>query len=76
MDRNCLNRLCDYKYKVKKKPFKCPTCDAYIGGSYVPKPVKPKPGVKVYKLGNDMFSVHTNQKHRTFCHIPAGNNED
>ena len=23
-----------------------------------------------------MFSVHTNQKHRTFCHIPAGNIED
>ena len=31
MDKNCPNNLCTYTYKPKKKPFKCPDCDAYIG---------------------------------------------
>ena len=76
MDRNCPNSLCDFKYKVKKKPYKCPNCDAYIGGNFVPTPVNPKvsASAKVYRLGSDMYSVHTNQKHRTFCHIPSGYN--
>ena len=31
MDRSCPNSFCEYKYSRKKKPFKCPDCDAYIG---------------------------------------------
>ena len=31
MDKTCPNKLCDFIYKPKKKPFKCPLCDAYIG---------------------------------------------
>ena len=31
MDKKCPNNSCDFKYKAKKKPFKCAICDAYIG---------------------------------------------
>ena len=31
MDRSCPNNLCDFKYNSRKKPFKCPDCEAYIG---------------------------------------------
>ena len=31
MDKPCPNNTCDHKYKVKKKPLKCPSCDAHIG---------------------------------------------
>ena len=31
MDRPCPDNLCNYTYHAKKKPFKCPICDAHIG---------------------------------------------
>ena len=31
MEKSCINNLCLYKYNAKKKPFKCPECDAYLG---------------------------------------------
>ena len=45
------------------------------GGKYIPPPDAgpKKSNGKVFKLGNDMYSVHTHQKHRTICHVPSGN---
>ena len=31
MDRPCPDNLCNYTYHAKKKPFKCPICDAHKG---------------------------------------------
>lgn len=31
MDKDCPNKMCDYQYKIKKKPFKCPKCSAFLG---------------------------------------------
>ena len=31
MDKPCPNKLCNYTYKPKKKPFKCPSCDIFLG---------------------------------------------
>ena len=31
MDKSCVNTFCDFKYKAKKKPFKCGKCDAFLG---------------------------------------------
>ena len=74
MDRSCPNNLCGYKYNRKKKPFKCPECEAYIGGKFVPTPAKPKKtkNNKVIKIAENYFSVHTNQVYRTVCHVPPG----
>ena len=44
-----------------------------IGGKCIPTPVKPKKnGGKVYRMGDNMYSVHTNQVYRTICHVPPG----
>ena len=34
MVNKCPNSYCDFIYKVKKKPFKCDLCLAYIGTIY------------------------------------------
>ena len=31
MDKSCPDQTCDFSYKTRKKPFKCPKCSAYIG---------------------------------------------
>ena len=31
MDKSCVNTFGDFKYKAKKKPFKCGKCDAFLG---------------------------------------------
>ena len=38
MDKPCPNVMCDKTYKVRKKPFKCEKCDAFIGGKHIPTP--------------------------------------
>ena len=43
-----------------------------VGGKFVQAPAvkTKKKSDKVIKLGNDHFSVHTNQIYRTVCHVP------
>ena len=42
MDKPCPNKLCDFEYKPKKKPYKCPSCDAYIGKEHAWIKIRPK----------------------------------
>ena len=74
MDKPCPNVMCDKTYKVRKKPFKCEKCDAFIGGKHIPTPdsKKNKTTSKVVKFSCDLYSVHTNQIYRTVCHIAQG----
>ena len=66
--------MCEYKYNRKKKPFKCPDCQAYIGGKFVPTTAKPKKtkNNKVIRITENDYIVHTNQVYRTVCHVPPG----
>ena len=49
--------------------------NVYLGGKFVPtrETKKKKQGGKVVRLGDDLYSVHTNQVYRTVCHVPLGN---
>ena len=46
--------------------------DSTAGGKYVPTATPKKKNEKVISLGNDYYSVHTNQIYRTVCHVPPG----
>ena len=64
---SCVNPLCGFSFTKKTKPEFCPTCNVFLGGTYVAKD-KTKKLVNVdgdiVPVGSGIFSVRYHQDFR------------
>ena len=58
---SCVNPVCDFSYTKKTKPEFCPTCNVFLGGTYV---AKDKDVSDIVSMGSGIFSVRYHQDFR------------